>query len=116
MAREGNGYPSLCFSERENVLRCQSIFVDKPHFTNDELTFLGLGHINEFLSGIYLFVYGFARFFIEFFREPDVQLGFVFQNFSMGQVLCFFMMIAGVIVFFRAKFYSDLSLLVKIRY
>ena len=66
MAREGNGYPSLCFSERENVLRCQSIFVDKPHFTNDELTFLGLGHINEFLSGIYLFVYGFARFLLSF--------------------------------------------------
>jgi phosphatidylglycerol:prolipoprotein diacylglycerol transferase len=69
-----------------------------------------------FLSGIYLFGYGFVRFFIEFFREPDIQLGFVFQNFSMGQVLCFFMMIAGLIVFFRAKYYSDLSLLVKRRY
>ncbi len=69
-----------------------------------------------FLSGMYLFGYGFVRFFIEFFREPDIQLGFVFQNFSMGQVLCFFMMIAGLIVFFRGKFYSDISLLVKQRY
>ena len=69
-----------------------------------------------FLSGIYLFGYGFMRFFIEFFREPDIQLGFVFQNFSMGQVLCFFMMIAGLIVFLRAKYYSDLLLLVKRRY
>jgi len=69
-----------------------------------------------FLSGIYLFGYGFVRFFIEYFREPDIQLGFVFKNFSMGQVLCFFMMIAGIVVLFRAKFYSDISMLVKRRY
>ena len=49
MARR-NGHPSLCFSERETVLRCQSIFVDKPDFTDDELTFLGFCHINEFLD------------------------------------------------------------------
>ncbi len=52
-----------------------------------------------FLSAIYLFGYGFVRFFIEFFREPDAQLGFVLFNFSMGQVLCFIMMISGIAVF-----------------
>jgi len=52
-----------------------------------------------FLSATYLFGYGFVRFFIEYVREPDVQLGFVFLNFSMGQVLCFVMMVAGVAVF-----------------
>ncbi len=52
-----------------------------------------------FLSAVYLFGYGFVRFFIEYVREPDAQLGFVFLNFSMGQVLCFFMMVAGVAVF-----------------
>jgi phosphatidylglycerol---prolipoprotein diacylglyceryl transferase len=52
-----------------------------------------------FLAAIYLFGYGFVRFFIEYVREPDAQLGFVFLNFSMGQVLCFIMMIAGVLVF-----------------
>ncbi len=51
-----------------------------------------------FLSGLYLFGYGFVRFFIEFFREPDAHLGFVFLNFSMGQVLCFVMMIAGAAI------------------
>jgi len=49
-----------------------------------------------FLSGLYLIGYGTVRFFIEFFREPDAQLGFVFLNFSMGQVLCFIMIAAGV--------------------
>ncbi len=52
-----------------------------------------------FLSAAYLFGYGFFRFFIEYVREPDAQLGFVFLDFSMGQVLCFVMMIAGAAVY-----------------
>ncbi len=52
-----------------------------------------------FLSAAYLFGYGFVRFFIEYVREPDAQLGFVFLNFSMGQILCFIMIVAGVVVF-----------------
>ena len=56
-----------------------------------------------FLSAAYLFGYGFVRFFIEFVREPDAQLGFVFLNFSMGQVLCFLMMVAGTAVYFAKK-------------
>jgi phosphatidylglycerol---prolipoprotein diacylglyceryl transferase len=56
-----------------------------------------------FLSGIYLIGYGFVRFFIEFFREPDVQLGFVFLNFSMGQILCFLMIAAGIVVIMLAR-------------
>ncbi|RMH70098.1 MAG: prolipoprotein diacylglyceryl transferase [Gemmatimonadetes bacterium] len=45
-----------------------------------------------FLSGMYVFGYGFVRFFIEYFREPDAHLGFVFLQFSMGQMLCLGMM------------------------
>ena len=56
-----------------------------------------------FLSGIYLVSYGVVRFFIEFFREPDAQLGFVFLSFSMGQVLCFLMIAAGVVVLITGK-------------
>ncbi|MEI6758421.1 MAG: prolipoprotein diacylglyceryl transferase [Chlorobium sp.] len=55
------------------------------------------------LSALYLFGYGFVRFFIEYFREPDAQLGFVLLNFSMGQVLCFIMMLAGVVMFIATK-------------
>jgi phosphatidylglycerol:prolipoprotein diacylglycerol transferase len=59
-----------------------------------------------YLSGLYLIGYGFVRFFIEFFREPDAQLGFVFLDFSMGQVLCFLMMAAGVLVLMRTRVVS----------
>ncbi|MBN1615213.1 MAG: prolipoprotein diacylglyceryl transferase [Deltaproteobacteria bacterium] len=47
------------------------------------------------IFALFIIGYGLVRFFIEFFREPDAQLGFVFGPFSMGQVLCLIMMVAG---------------------
>ncbi len=49
------------------------------------------------IIGLYLIGYGFFRFFIEFAREPDAHLGYVFLSFSMGQMLCFAMMLIGVV-------------------
>jgi phosphatidylglycerol:prolipoprotein diacylglycerol transferase len=41
------------------------------------------------VSGLFLVLYGGFRFFIEFYREPDRQLGFiVFDWLTMGQLLC----------------------------
>jgi phosphatidylglycerol:prolipoprotein diacylglycerol transferase len=39
--------------------------------------------------------YGCFRFFIEFFREPDPQVGFIFDYLTMGQILCLAMIIVG---------------------
>lgn len=57
------------------------------------------------LSSLYLVLYASVRFFIEFYRQPDEQLGFVFLNLSMGQILCLAMFSVGVslILFFRNK-------------
>ena len=38
---------------------------------------------------IFLILYSLSRFFIEFFRQPDLQLGYIFNNFSMGQLSFF---------------------------
>lgn len=56
-----------------------------------------------FLSAVYLFGYGFFRFFIEYFREPDAQLGFVLLDLSMGQVLCLLMMLAAGALYMAAS-------------
>ncbi len=48
------------------------------------------------MASLYIFGYGFVRFFIEFFREPDTHLGLLFLGFSMGQILCLAMMAIGV--------------------
>lgn len=50
------------------------------------------------MSAWFLVLYGVARFIIEFFREPDAQLGFFAEYFSMGQILCSLMIIAGFII------------------
>ena len=51
-----------------------------------------------FNSGLYVFGYGFFRFFIEYFREPDDHLGFILLNLSMGQLLCLAMMGGAIII------------------
>ena len=53
-----------------------------------------------FNSGAYVFGYGFVRFFIEYFREPDAHLGFILFNLSMGQLLCVAMMLSGIYIWY----------------
>jgi len=55
------------------------------------------------LLAVFLSLYGGFRFFLEFFREPDVQLGFVFGPFTMGQVLSSFMIAVGIFLLFFLK-------------
>lgn len=45
----------------------------------------------------FLLYYGLIRFFSEFFREPDPQLGFVWLNLSMGQCLCLCMVVGALL-------------------
>jgi phosphatidylglycerol:prolipoprotein diacylglycerol transferase len=47
------------------------------------------------LSSLFLILYGIFRFFIEFFREPDPQIGYVLGIFTMGQILCLIMIFSG---------------------
>ncbi len=54
------------------------------------------------ISAAFLFFYGVFRFIIEFFREPDAQLGFIVGDLSMGQLLCMPVIAGGVLVFFVA--------------
>jgi len=69
------------------------------------ILFLVINYFNRhnqlgFNSGLYVFGYGFFRFFIEFFREPDAHLGFIVFSLSMGQLLCIGMMMGGIFIWF----------------
>ncbi|KKP67767.1 MAG: Prolipoprotein diacylglyceryl transferase [Candidatus Moranbacteria bacterium GW2011_GWE1_35_17] len=48
------------------------------------------------ISGLYLLGYGIFRSSIEFFREPDAQLGFIFNYLTMGQILSLIMISGGL--------------------
>jgi phosphatidylglycerol:prolipoprotein diacylglycerol transferase len=54
------------------------------------------------LSGSFLTLYGLFRFTAEFFREPDPQLGFLFDGATMGQLLCLPMIAVGGCIIFYA--------------
>jgi len=56
-----------------------------------------------FLFCLYLIGYGLVRFFIEFVREPDPQLGFIFGPFTMGQILCACMIFIGMFIMIIKK-------------
>lgn len=47
---------------------------------------------------LFLGGYGILRFIVEFFREPDPQIGLFWGLFSMGQLLCAAMVLAAVIL------------------
>lgn len=51
------------------------------------------------LLAIFLILYGVFRIGIEFFRQPDSQLGFLFLGITMGQLLSLFMIAAGTALF-----------------
>ena len=49
-------------------------------------------------SYLFLIYYGIFRIISEFFRQPDTQIGYLFNLFSMGTLLSFLMIIAGLII------------------
>jgi phosphatidylglycerol:prolipoprotein diacylglycerol transferase len=49
-----------------------------------------------FISGLFLIFYSIFRFIIEFFRVPDEQLGYLFFNLSMGQIISFIFLSIGI--------------------
>ena len=79
------------------------------------LVFRNRARFKGFMIGVYVMGYGLVRFFIEYFREPDRNMGFPIQlssldnpihllvtpwNFTTGQILCFLMIVAGAALLF----------------
>ena len=48
------------------------------------------------VTGVAGIGYGMARIFCELFREPDVQLGFLWGGLTMGMLLCIPLILAGI--------------------
>lgn len=73
-----------------------------------------------FMCAMYSMGYGVFRFVIEYFREPDIDLGYRFAkvkdaptqlnvsllNISTGQVLCAIMIAVAIFILFFAPFYN----------
>jgi phosphatidylglycerol:prolipoprotein diacylglycerol transferase len=51
-------------------------------------------------TALFAIYYGTLRFFLEFFREPDPQLGLLLFNLSMGQLLSLILLLFGLYLLF----------------
>ncbi len=56
----------------------------------------GFMKIPGLISSLFLIFYSFFRFVIEFFRVPDEQLGYLFFNLTMGQIISLIFLSVGV--------------------
>ena len=53
------------------------------------------------ISALFLIFYSTFRFFIEFTREPDFQIGYILFNLTMGQILSILFFIFGLFLFYK---------------
>ena len=56
-----------------------------------------------YLFWTFVTLYGLLRTIVEFFRQPDEQIGFIFHYFTMGQLLSFPLFLLGMFMLWRLK-------------
>ena len=79
----------------EAILEGVILFIILMYFKNkDYLKKPGL------ISGLFLIFYSLFRFFIEFVRVPDEQLGYLIFELSMGQIISLIFFVIGIILFY----------------
>ena len=52
------------------------------------------------ISALFLIFYSLFRFFAEFFRSPDPQIGFLILNLTLGQLISVIFLVAGILLFY----------------
>ena len=64
--------------------------------------FMNKGYLKKpgLISGMFLIFYSLFRFFVEFFRVPDEQIGYLFLNLTMGQIISLVFASAGITLFY----------------
>jgi|TARA_B110000881_G_C18481965_1_gene467003 phosphatidylglycerol:prolipoprotein diacylglycerol transferase len=55
------------------------------------------------VSALFMILYGLFRIVSEKFREPDIQIGYLFDLFSVGSILSFFMILIGLLILKKAR-------------
>jgi len=78
----------------EAILEGLFLFLILIYFRNKFLNNPGV------ISGLFLIFYSIFRFFVEFYRVPDEQLGYIFLNLTMGQIVSFIFILLGLILFY----------------
>ncbi len=107
--RETNLYWSVKFERIDNAFRHPSQIYEA--IFEGIILFILLNFIFKkqiykspgFISALFLIFYSTFRFFIEFTREPDVQIGYILFNLTLGQLLSFLFLMFGLFLFYKKK-------------
>ena len=87
---EGFRHPSQLYASLKNLLNFTVLWNLKNY-----------NFPKGFIFWSFITMYAFLRFIVEFFREPDPQLGFFFGILSMGQILSIIMFPIGLYFLFK---------------
>ncbi len=85
-----NRHPSQLY---EAILEGLILFLVLLYFRNKSFT-----KNPGFISGLFLIFYSIFRFISEFFRVPDDQLGYLFFELTMGQIISFIFLLIGIYI------------------
>ena len=105
--RQTDFFLSVKFESVDNLLRHPSQIYEA--FFEGVVLFVLMNFVfNKYLykspgliSSLFLIFYSIFRFLVEFTREPDHHLGFIFLNLTQGQIISILFFIAGLILFYR---------------
>ena len=87
---EGFRHPSQIYASFKNLLIFFTLWVIK-----DKKLLKG------FMFWLFVIMYSILRFTVEFFRQPDPQLGFIIGFLTMGQILSIIMFLVGMFFIYR---------------
>ena len=64
--------------------------------------FMNKNYLNKpgLISGLFLIFYSLFRFFVEFFRVPDEQIGYLILSLTMGQIISLVFASIGMAIFY----------------
>jgi phosphatidylglycerol---prolipoprotein diacylglyceryl transferase len=94
---EGFRHPSQIYESFKNLIIFVSLWALKDKRIGEKKLPEG------FLFWLFVIMYSTLRFIVEFWREPDSQLGFIFAGITMGQILSFTTLIIGLVFIIKLK-------------
>ena len=103
--RETDIFWSVKFVLVDNINRhpsqiYEAIFEGIILFLIINIIYKKLFHKTGIISSLFVILYSIFRFLIEFTREPDVHLGLLAFNLSMGQYVSLIFIMGGLIIFY----------------
>ena len=96
-------FPSLDLAPRHPSQLYEAVLEGLILFVILNIIFLKKKYDIGKCSCLFLIYYGIFRIISEYFREPDIQLGYIYDLASMGSILSFVMFLSGLAMFYAIK-------------